>query len=54
MATFRKRPNNQWQVQIRKKGSPTFSKTFSQKYHPKHWASVMESEMVRGFLLAAW
>lgn len=52
MATFRKRPNNQWQVQIRKKGYPTFSKTFSQKYDAKEWASVIESEMVRGVFVS--
>jgi integrase len=52
MATIRKRPNDQWQVQVRKKGYPTSSKTFSQKSDAKEWASVIESEMVRGVFVS--
>lgn len=52
MATIRKRDNDQWQVQVRKKGFPITTKTFVQKSDAKEWASVIESEMVRGVFIS--
>ena len=48
MAYIRKRGDLQWQVEIRKKGFPTVSKTLNTKAEAEAWAAVRESEMVRG------
>lgn len=48
MATIRKKGDFQWHVQIRKKGFPSVTKTFNTKAEAEAWATVTESEMVRG------
>ncbi len=48
MATIRKKGNLQWHVQIRKKGFPSVTKTFNTRTDAEAWATVTESEMVRG------
>lgn len=48
MATLRKRGNSQWQCQVRKTGFPTVTKTFDTSDEAKAWATVIESEMLRG------
>lgn len=48
MATIRKKGDFQWHVQIRKKGFPTITKTFTARTDAENWATVKESEMVRG------
>ncbi|MFP3756550.1 site-specific integrase [Cupriavidus sp. SIMBA_020] len=48
MATIRKRGPYQWEAQIRRKGYPAQSKTFTTKAEAEAWASVIESEMTRG------
>lgn len=48
MATIRKKGDFQWHVQIRKKGFPKITKTFTTRTDADNWAKVKESEMVRG------
>lgn len=48
MAYIRKRGELQWRAEIRKKGLKLVSKTFETKKEADAWASVVESEMVRG------
>ncbi len=52
MATIRKRGEYQWEAQIRKRGFPPQSKTFNTKAQAEAWASVIESEMVRGVFIS--
>lgn len=49
MASVRKRKDT-WQFQIRKKGHPTFTKTFKVKAHGLAWARKVESEMEQGLV----
>ena len=42
MASIRKR-GDRWHVQVRKKGHPTVTKTFSEKKHAEVWARRMET-----------
>lgn len=46
LATFRKK-NNRWQVQIRRKGHASISKTFLLKSDAQEWARYMEQQMDR-------
>lgn len=48
MATIREKGDYQWHVQIRKKGFAPVTKTFNTKKEAEDWATVTESEMVRG------
>jgi len=48
MATYRKRGPYQWEAQIRRRGYPAQSKTFSTKAEAEAWARTLESEMARG------
>jgi integrase len=53
MATISERLNREgqligWQVKIRKKGYPPQVRTFDKKAEAQAWATVIESEMVRG------
>ena len=48
MATIRKKGDLQWHVQIRKKGFPTATKTFTTKSAAQLWSKTVESEMGRG------
>ena len=50
MATFRKR-NNRWQVQIRKTGNPTLTKTFVLKTNAQKWAHKTERKLDEGLVL---
>ena len=52
MATIRKRGDLQWEVQIRRKGFPPQSRTFSVKAEADSWAAVIESEMARGVFVS--
>lgn len=47
MATIREK-RNRWHVQIRRKGYPVQTATFDTKSEAERWATVVESEMVRG------
>lgn len=47
MSTLQKRLGK-WQVQIRKKGYPSLSKSFHSKATALTWAKKVESEMERG------
>lgn len=51
MATFRKRGEYQWQVEIRRKGWPYQTATFETKAEAELWASTIESEMGRGLFI---
>jgi len=51
MATFRKRGPGQWEVQVRRRGYPSQSKTFETKAEADAWAQMIESEMARGVWL---
>lgn len=52
MATIRKKGDFQWHVQIRRKGFPVQTKTFSRREDGEAWARMLESEMDRGVFLA--
>lgn len=52
MATIRKRGASQWEAQVRKKGFLSQSKTFETRKEAAAWASVVESEMVRGVFVS--
>ena len=52
MATFQLRGNKQWRAMIRRKGYPEQSKTFDTKAAAEAWATVTESEMVRGIFVS--
>jgi integrase len=48
MATIRKLPSGSWQVQVRRKGEPTLSKTFLTKSIADQWARSIESQIDHG------
>ncbi|WP_028227371.1 site-specific integrase [Paraburkholderia ferrariae] len=48
MPTIRKRGQYQWEVQVRRRGYPAQSKTFTTKAEAEAWANMIESEMSRG------
>ena len=48
MATIANRGPYQFQATIRRKGYPTQSKTFESRREAEAWATIIESEMVRG------
>ena len=50
MASIRKR-NTSWQAQVRKKGKPTITKSFSRKRDAEIWANTIESEIDRGLYI---
>lgn len=52
MATIRKRGELQWQAIVKRKGFPSQSKTFLTRKDADAWATVVESEMVRGVFLS--
>lgn len=51
MATFRKRGEYQWQVQIRRKGYPLQSKTFETRPAAERWARAIERELDEGIYI---
>ena len=52
MATIRKKGDRQWHAQIRKRGYPAQTKTFSTKSDAERWATNIESEMERGIFVS--
>ncbi|SCZ31982.1 MULTISPECIES: site-specific integrase [Burkholderia] len=48
MPTIRKRAQYQWEAQVRRRGYPAQSKTFTTKAEAEAWANMIESEMSRG------
>lgn len=52
MATIRKRGEGQYHVQIRKRGYPTQTKTFTREADARRWATIIESEMERGVFVS--
>ena len=51
MATIRKKGEHQWHVQVRKRGYPQQTKTFTTRAEAQAWANMTESEMSRGVWL---
>lgn len=47
MATYRQR-GKRWEAQVRRKGFPPVTHSFSTKADARAWVSVVESEMERG------
>lgn len=52
MASIRKKGDLQWHVQIRRKGYPNQTKTFSTRADAERWAKIIESEMERGVFVS--
>lgn len=52
MPTIRKKGEGQYHVQIRKRGYPTQTKTFTKEADAKRWATIIESEMERGIFVS--
>lgn len=52
MATIRKRGDLQWQAIVKRQGHPLQSKTFTNRKDAEAWATVIESEMVRGVFVS--
>ena len=52
MPTIRKKGEGQYHVQIRKRGYPTQTKTFTKEGDAKRWATIIESEMERGMFVS--
>lgn len=52
MPTIRKKGEGQYHVQIRKRGYPTQTKTFTKEADAKRWATIIESEMERGMFVS--
>lgn len=52
MATIRKKGERQWHAQIRKRGYPAQTKTFSTRADAERWATIIESEMERGVFVS--
>lgn len=51
MATFRKKADHQWHVQIRKKGFPKQTRTFKTRAEGEKWARSIENEFDRGLTI---
>ncbi|MFZ4877041.1 tyrosine-type recombinase/integrase [Janthinobacterium sp. Mn2066] len=52
MPTIRKKGEGQYHVQIRKRGYPIQTKTFTKEIDAKRWATIIESEMERGVFVS--
>lgn len=52
MPTIRKKGEGQYHVQIRKRGYPTHTKTFTKEADARRWATIIESEMERGVFVS--
>ncbi len=52
MPTIRKKGEGQWHVQIRKRGFPSQTKTFTKEADARRWATIIESEMERGVFVS--
>ncbi|PRC92724.1 site-specific integrase [Solimicrobium silvestre] len=51
MPTIRKRGEYQWEVQVRRKGYPPQSKTFTSRADAELWGATVESEIGRGVFI---
>ena len=52
MATIREKGPKQHHVQIRRRGYPTQTRTFESDKEAREWATVIESEMIRGVFVS--
>jgi integrase len=52
MATIRQKGDKQWHVQVRKRGYPPETRTFSTKTAAQKWATLIEAEMARGMFVS--
>ena len=52
MATFRKRGSTRWQAQVRRKGYPDQTKTFSARAAAAQWVHSIEYEMDQGLFMS--
>jgi len=52
MASFRKRGSGGWQVQVRRKGYPPQSKSFSTRAAAVQWVQSIEYEMDQGLFVS--
>ena len=52
MPTIRKKGDRQWHAQIRKRGYPAQTKTFTTRADAEKWATIIESEMERGVFVS--
>ena len=52
MPTIRKKGDRQWHVQIRKRGYPPQTRTFTTRADAERWATIIESEMERGVFVS--
>ena len=52
MASFRKRGSGQWQAQVRKKGYPTQTKSFTTRSAAAQWVRSIEYEMDQGLFVS--
>jgi len=52
MASFKKRDSGRWQVQVRKKGYPTQTKSFRSKAVGARWVRSIEYEMDQGLFVS--
>lgn len=52
MPTIRKKGEDQYHVQIRKRGYPSQTETFTKEADAKRWATIIESEMERGVFVS--
>ncbi len=52
MPTIRKKGDYQWHVQIRKRGYPSQTRTFTTRADAERWATIVESEMERGVFVS--
>lgn len=52
MPTIRKKGEGQYHVQIRKRGYPAQTKTFTKEADARRWATIIESEMERGVFVS--
>jgi integrase len=50
--TIRKKGEGQYHVQIRKRGYPAQTKTFTKEADARRWATIIESEMERGVFVS--
>jgi integrase len=52
MASIRKKGEHQWHAQVRRKGFPSQTRTFTTRADAERWAKIVESEMERGVFVS--
>ncbi len=52
MPTIRKKGDRQWHVQVRKRGYPRQTRTFSTRADAERWGTIVEAEMERGVFVS--